>query len=135
MSSVALQAQGYSLPPRPNQPPQKYPYGVSITQDPAFMGINMSAHQTNKRGGSIREVRERGSNIHGQNRVEHQFQKPMAERNSSNLDELYFQGPKAQSAGQRHSNARHHSSIDGILSQALPLNGQNPPRTGKRQIT
>lgn len=134
MSSVALQAQGYSLPPRQGAPPQKYPYGVSITQDPQFMNLKMDAHQTNKRSGSIREVRDRGSNIYGQNRVETQFQKPMAERNPNNFDQLYFQG-KSQSAGQRHHNSRHHSSIDGILSGAQPLNGQNPPRTGKRQIT
>jgi hypothetical protein len=37
MSSVALQAQGHQLPPRPKQVIKPNPYGVSITQDPSMM--------------------------------------------------------------------------------------------------
>jgi len=41
---VAMQAQGYTLPPRPVPPIQKYLMGVSITQDPTFMDYKAENH-------------------------------------------------------------------------------------------
>lgn len=40
-SSVALQAQGHQLPPRPKPKIQPYPQGLSIIQDPAYMNNSM----------------------------------------------------------------------------------------------
>lgn len=57
MGPVALQAQGFSLPPRQRPPVQQYPMGVSITQDPYYM------NPANARNDSIRRMREQRSDV------------------------------------------------------------------------
>jgi hypothetical protein len=58
--------------------------GVSIIQDPAMM------NPADARNEQIRELRKQRSNVHGQDTVENQFYKPMAQRNSSVKEKLYF---------------------------------------------
>ena len=40
MSSVALQAQGFSVPPRTKPPAAHVPHGITITQDPKYMHLD-----------------------------------------------------------------------------------------------
>jgi hypothetical protein len=69
MSSVALQAQGHQLPPRPKPVIKPTPYGVSIIQDPTMMDNKQYASGNNR--GSLREIHL--NSIHGQAKVEQQF--------------------------------------------------------------
>lgn len=77
MSSVALQAQGMHVPQRAAPPVEKYPMGVSITQDPAYMGYKNGMSASESAGSNRRSLRNiKQSKIEAQGQFEDQFQKP-----------------------------------------------------------
>ena len=74
MSSVALQAQGMHVPQRAAPPIQKYPMGVSITQDPAYMSLNGHNESAGSNRRSLRDIKQ--SKIEAQEACENGYQKP-----------------------------------------------------------
>lgn len=128
-SSVALQAQGYQLPPRSRPAVQKFPLGVSITQDPQFMDSPTRAAP--KRAASIRE--QFPNNVHSQARFENDFSKPGVDRSPATHAALYLQaGPVHR--GQRVNPARNVSSNARVFgsSDAAPRHPLSAQKPGKR---
>lgn len=133
MSSVALQAQGHTLPPRSKPPLQKVPYGVSIIQDPAYMG-QQKPPTGQQRSGSIRDIRQ--NNIHAQRSLESNFHKPNNGRSEQQLDQLYFKGGNnVNTRGQRISKYRNASSHGRVFGLDTPLEHGVPNRDSSNYRT
>lgn len=75
------------------------------------------------RNEQIRELLKQRSNVHGQDAVESQFYKPMAQRNSSVKEKLYFQGVQGKAPSRIYA-GKNNSSIERVFGLD-PVNSQD----------
>lgn len=136
LSSVALQAQGMHVPQRAAPPVQKYPMGVSITQDPAFMGARNGVPMSESAGSNRRSLRDiKQSKIEAQGQFEDQFQKPGSVAAQAQLDQLYFRSGEPTPVGQKVRKDKNYSSVERVFGLDGPNGVAQSSPGGKRQFT